>query len=179
MQWVADQINYNQLPPEQKEILDARRNAEQRAFAAEKQASSYQTQHEQILTTQVQMALDSCLARPEVQTVAQAFDARMGKEGSFLAEVRRRGDYAWRTRNELVPPEKLVQELVSFLGPVAPQPAAAPEIPVAAAPPQGGRQGTTKAPTVIPNISGNHTSAVKPQVRSIADIKNRIKEMQG
>lgn len=182
LQWVVDQINYNQLPPEQKQVLDARKTAEDRAVAAERQASSFQTQHEQILTSQVQMALESSLARPEVKTVAEAFDTRMGKQGAFMDEVKRRGDYAWRTKGELVPPDQLVQELVGLIGaqapqqqPVAPaQPASAPQAPAA---PQT-RQAQAKPPSVIPNISGSSASALKSQMRSIDDLKNKYKEMQ-
>lgn len=190
LQWMVDKINYQQLPPEQKAIVDARRASDDRAYHAETRASSYQQQHEQLLTQQVQMALDSVLARPEVSQVAAAFDARMGKEGSFRDEMNRRGDYYWKTRNELVPPEKLAQELMALLGPLAPQApvapaAAAPAAPVqpaapAAAPaaPQAAPAAAPKATPVIPNISGKSQSAVKPAVKSIDDLRKRYQEVR-
>lgn len=179
LQWMADKIRYEQLPDDQKAILDARKNAEERAWRAEQQTTSYQTQSEQLLTQQVQMALESVLARPDVSTVAQAFDDRMKTPGAFKSEIQRRGDYVWRTRNEIVPPEKLVQEMMALLGPVAPSTTPAPttgaETPVAAA--KAPQVIPAKTPPVIPNISGRSTSALKPKVKSIDDIKRIQKEM--
>lgn len=182
LQWVADRLNYEQLPPEQKSVLDSRKQAEERAWTAEDQASTYQQQNEQILTQQVQMALESSLARPDVDTVAKAFDARMGA-GAFKAEVQRRGDYIWRTENKLVPPDKLVTELLAFLGPIAPAAPVAPQAPAAAAQAALVTPATPAAPAgktpTIPNISGRSASAVtQPKVKSIADIRAKYKELQ-
>lgn len=174
LQWVADKLEYSKLPAEQKAILDARKQAESRALQAEQQVGHYQQQHEQILTQQVQMALDSTLARAEVDAVAKAYDARMGKPGAFKAEVNRRGDYIWRTENKVAPPEQLVQELMSILGPVAPPAAVSPQAPVAPAAPA---VPAAKTP-VIPNISGRSTSALPTSVKSIADLRAKHKELQ-
>jgi hypothetical protein len=175
LQWMADKIQYNQLPAEQRAILDARRDAEARAYQAEDQVGTLQQQHEQLLTQQVQLALESTLARADVKTVADAFDARQGRPGAFKEEINRRGDYAWRTRNELVPPEKLVQELMSLLGPIAPA-APAPTTTVEPAAPAAAAIAPAKTP-VIPNISGRSTSALPSRVKSIADIKRLGDEM--
>lgn len=181
LQWLQDKVNYQQLPPEQKQVLDERRAAEERAEHAERQAQQYQTNHEQMLAQQVQMSLDSELAKSEVQQVAQAFDSRMG-EGAFLNEVRRRGDYIWRTENKLVPPAQIVKEMMTFLGTPAPAtPAAAATPTQAPAAPQvqaaTPAASTPKTP-VVPNISGRSASAVKTTIRSIDDIKKRSKELQ-
>lgn len=173
LQWVADKLEYSKLPPEQKAILDARKQSDTRAQQAEQQAAFYQQQHEQSLTQQVQMGLDSVLARPDVDVVAKAYDARTGKPGSFKAEVNRRGDYIWRTTNKLTPPESLVQELMQIVGPLAPPAAVSPPAQAAAAP----AAPAAKTP-VIPNISGRSTSALPPTVRSLADLRAKHKEIQ-
>lgn len=181
LQWVADKINYNQLPQEQRQNLDARRQAEERAWQAEQQVTTYQGQHEQLLTQQVQGQLESVLARPEIKSVADAFDARVGKPGSFKQEINRRGDYAWRTRNELVQPEQLVQEMLSFLGPTAPAQAQAASSTTEGVAPQPGTSATApakKAPPVIPNISGRSTSAISSPVRSLDDLRKRAKDLR-
>jgi hypothetical protein len=176
LQWVADRINYNQLPVDQKQLIDSRKQAEDRALAAETQSSTLQSRNEQILSQQVQMALETELARPEVKSVAEAFDSRMGKQGAFVEELRRRGDHAWFSKNELVPPSKLVQEMMQFLGPIAPS---APTVQTVVASPAAATPNQTKqAPSVIPNISGRSTSAIKPTVKNIDDIRKRYKEMQ-
>lgn len=177
LQWVADKLEYSKLPPEQKAILDARKQADTRAMQAQQQASFYQQQHEQSLTQQVQMGLDSVLARPDVDAVAKAYDTRTGKPGSFKAEVNRRGDYIWRTTNKLTPPDQLVQELMQIVGPIAPQAQAPnPQVP---APAQAAAPAAPAPKTpVIPNISGRSTSALPPTVKSIADLHAKRKELQ-
>lgn len=176
LQWVADKLEYSKLPPEQRAILDARRSAETRAMQAEQQAGYFQQQHEQTLNTQVQMGLDSVLARPDVDVVAKAYDTRMGKPGAFKAELNRRGDYYWKITNKTTPPEQLAQELIQILGPMAPAAQAPalpnPQVPVAAPAPAAQAPRTP----VIPNISGRSSSALPPTVKSIADIKAKAKQ---
>lgn len=180
LQWMADKISYQQLPAEQKAILDSRKQAEDRAFAAERQASTYQRQHEQNLTQQVQTQLESVLARPDVKSVADTFDARMNKPGAFRAEIARRGDYVWQTRKELIQPDQLVAEMMSFLGPVQQSaPPATPAVQAQPAPSPASASHAQPAKTpVIPNISGRSASALPAKVRSIDDIRAKLKEMQ-
>lgn len=182
LQHFVDKLNYSQLPPEQKAILDQRKQAEERAWQAESQVQQVQTQNQSLLTQQVQGQLESVLARPDVQAAAQAFDTRVGRPGAFRAEINRRGDYVWKTQNKLVQPDHLVQELMGFMGPAAPA-AVAPSQPAPAAAAPAAPQ--TPTPTVparavptIPNISGRSASALRPKVKSIADIRARLKEMQ-
>lgn len=175
LQWVADKLEYSKLPPEQKEILDSRRAAEERAYTAERQAGQYQQQHEQNLTQQVQMALDSVLARPDVDVVAKAYDTRTGRPGSFKAEINRRGDYIWKTTNKLTPPDQLVQELMTLVGPVAP--ATTPSSTAPVTPAASVVHSQSKTP-VIPNISGRSASALPTKVKSIADLRAKYKEAQ-
>ena len=173
LQWVADKLEYSKLPVEQRQILDARKQAEQRAESAEQRIQQAQQENQSLLTQQVQIALKSCLARPDVDAVAKAYDARVGKPGAFEAEVNRRGDYIWRTTQKVTPPDQLVSELMGIVGPIAP-PAAAPTSPTA--PAAAPAAPAPKVPT-IPNISGRSVSAVAQPVRSIQDLKNKQKEL--
>lgn len=181
LQWIGDKLNYNQLPPDQKQVIDARKQAEDRAFQAESQAATYQQQHEQALSQQVQMALESELAKPDVQQVHTAFDSRMG-QGAFEAELRRRGDYYWKTEGRVVHPARIVSELMTFLGtpaPATPAAAATPTATPAATPVQAATPAASAPKTpVVPNISGRSASVVKTQIRSIDDIRKRSKELQ-
>ena len=173
LQWVADKVEFSKLPADQQQLISARQQAEDRANLAEQQANAHRQQAEQNLTAQVQMTLDSELAKPEVAAIAKAYDDRLGKPGSFKAEVNRRGDYAWSTTNKVLPPAQVVAELLAVVGPQTAPPAASPPAPAvapaAAAP-------ATKVPT-IPNISGRSVSPVGTQVRSIADLKAKHKEL--
>jgi hypothetical protein len=180
LQWMASKVNYSQLPPEQRSIIDQQKQAEERAWQAETQVQQVQTQNERLLTQQVQGQLESVLARPDVKSVADAFDARVGQPGAFRNEINRRGDYVWKTRKEIVSPDTLVQEMMSFLGPVAPPAAASPPAPAPQAPaaPQTPPPGPASKTPTIPNISGRSTSALRAPVRSIADIRERLKDIK-
>ena len=181
LQWVAKKIELQQLPPEQRNVIVAQKQAEERAWQAEQQVAHFQSTHEQMLSQQVQMALDSELSKPDVKAVQDAYDARMGA-GAFKQEIGRRGDYYWRTNGgQIVPPSDVVKEMMSVLGPLAPpaQPAttAASGTPVA---PNAAPAGMSAKPAtpVLPNISGRSGSVVKSQIRSIDDLKKRYKESQ-
>lgn len=185
LQWVADKLNYNQLPPDQRAILDQRKQAEERAWSAEQQASSSRQTQEQLLTQQVQMQLESVLARPDVSSVAQAFDSRRGAN-AFRAEMNRRGDYYWRTEGKLVAPDQLAKELLDLLGPTstpaAPAPTAA--APGVTAPAQAPAAPATppvvsqKQTPVIPNVSGRSAAPIKGTVKSLGDLRAKHKELQ-
>ncbi len=175
LQWVADKIHYNQLPEDQRVILDQRKQAEERAYAAEQQASQLQSTHEQLLNQQVLGALDSVLARPDVKAVADAYDARVGQPGAFKTEVCTRGDSAWRAGKGIVPPEQLVQEMLKIFGPLASTPA--PAATTAAQPAPAADPSPKKAPPVIPNISGRGGSAIASPIRSLDELRKRAKEV--
>lgn len=173
LQWMYDKITYNQLPPEQRQPLDARKAAEQRAWAAEQRAMEL----EQVASTSTveakRYALQVALERPDVKSFAQNFDTRAGKPGAFVDELYDIGEAEWaRSQGRVdLTPEQAIQKVMSkygaFLGGQAQQ-----------APPPG-VQGTqapnptaqTKVP-VIPNVGGAATSPTqKPKARNLEDIK--------
>lgn len=173
LQHVLNQINYSKLPPEQRQILDARRAAETRALELERNLAQTQAEQGNHLGLAVQMMLDQSLGRDEVKTVAEAFDARVGKPGAFREEVANRGDYYWRTTGKLVPPEQVVQEILKLVGPVTPAPA--PNSAQVQTQVQTTSSPQAKVP-VIPNIGGRTTSPIPQKAKSIAELKEIRKQ---
>lgn len=165
-QYVLDKLNYQQLPPEQRQAHDQASTLKQRAYELELQNQQLQQAYQQ---TQVQArtaSLDSALDRPDVKTVAEAFDARVGKPGAFRDEVILRGQLAWQTRGVDLTPEQAVKEVLALAGGSV-APAQSPQ-------PQAQAQ---QRPPVIPNISGKGSSPARRAPRSIEDLKKLANEL--
>lgn len=182
LQFVLDKINYNELPPEQKHVLDARRQAEQKAFELEKHNQQLHGQVQEQVTRAKGIQLETALARAETKTVIDDFDARAGKPGAFRDEVIARGELAWFRSNGRIDltPEQAVKEVLEMYGlsagqrqmNVGTQQSAPPQAqtlaPVPVAPP--------KTP-VIPNVGSRSQSPMKSKPRSIADLKKLADSM--
>jgi hypothetical protein len=165
LQYALSRVQYKELPPEQRQQMDAQYQASQRLEYLERAnqelLQTYQTQQ----VSQRSAELEGYLQRPEIAQITSAFDARMGP-GAFKNEVIRRGQYyASLPQAQDITVEQAVNEIMSLVGPVAPQQAPAPQI----EPPQAVQQHQMKP--VIPNIKGRGTSPAKKIVRSISDLR--------
>lgn len=185
LQWALDKVNYSQLPPEQQKILDERRDSQRKAWTSEEQATHYQQQlHQQSVQARTAI-LDSSLARPEVKTFAEQYDARVGKPGAFRQEVIAQGELAWTQSNGSVDlsPEQAIQQAMQKWSPFFQQPQASAAQPSAQA--QGSQagtgmpaQGNTGTPAVIPNVQGRTSSPMKKSPRSLDDLRKLGKQAQ-
>lgn len=173
LQWALDKVNYSQLPPDQQRVLDERKLAERRAYAAEQQNMSME-QHIQEQSRQAkQVLLQSSLTRPDVNTFAQSFDTQAGKAGAFFEEVRATGELAWIQSNGKVDltPDQAVEQVMNkwrkFL------PAATASVPGTQPAPQAAAPVivNTPKPAVIPNVQGRSSSPMKAGVRSLDDLR--------
>jgi hypothetical protein len=176
LQWALDKVNYSQLPPEQQRVLDERREAQRKAYDAEKRVGTYEQQiHEQARQAKT-MLLEAGLARPDVSTFAQAYDSRVGKPGAFKAEVAATGELAWiqsQGKVDLSPEqaiEQVMQKWRPFLGAAPSVPGTQPG-PTQVASETGTQPNATAKPSVIPNVQGKSQSPLKSKPRSIADLK--------
>jgi hypothetical protein len=189
LQYVHGKLSYEKLPPEQRQVLDAQRAAEHRALQLERQGTQAQQQQEQMLAQAVQHGLGLALARADVKSASDSYDARVGKPGAFRDEVVKRGEFYWVTQGKLIPPDQAVAEVLGLIGTpaasaqasatqaVAPaaqvqSPAEAMQAPPAAPAPQA------KAPPVIPNVQGKTTSPLPTKPRSIAELKKLAAQAQ-
>lgn len=179
LQYVAEKIQYQDLPPEQRQVLDARRQAEQRAEQAQKQLESREQMFVEQQTQAKGYMLDLTLERADVRSFAEQYQARTGK--SFRDAVIDYGEAAYFTRKDAhgnpvdLTPEQAITELMGNYGklmgaqaPAAQAPAATAMAPAAPAP---------KTP-VIPNVSGRQTSPTgSSKPKSIEDLKKLHAQM--
>ncbi len=181
LQWVIDKAQYNQLPPEQKHVLDARKQADNRAFELEKQVQHYSTEAESHKLQAKQYLMDFELGKSEVQKFSEQFDQRAGKPGQFFEAVRNHGNMVFHNSGGQIDltPEQAVKAIMEHYGAflAAPQQTQA-QMPANARVVQ--REATQSSePKVIPNVASRSTqSPTKAKPRSIADLNKLLKGMQ-
>jgi hypothetical protein len=176
LQWVYDKLNYNELPPEQRQMIEREKSAQQRAWEAEQRAQEMQQQYEGQVSNAKVYALETALKLPDVTKFAQTFEAAYG-EGTFRDAIIDEADFALMKSNGKVDltPEQAIQRTMQkyrHLGG-----AASPAAPAA----QPGQPGVVPAqsaqPGVIPNVSGRSASPTKPKARNIEDLKKLAASM--
>jgi hypothetical protein len=181
LQWVADKVDYQESTPEQRRLIEARKVSDQRAWSLEEQALEYQSTYEQQAVSARETALSSALEKPEVKSVIEVFDAKVGKPGAFRDEVIRRGQLAAITRKVDLSPEDAIKEVLSMVNPFmtsaqAPQGPAAPVVTAAATEPAVLPK---KEIPVIPRISGGAQSPTpQNKYKSIDDLKKAYNAMK-
>lgn len=176
LQWVIDKAQYKQLPPEQRQALDAKRNAEDRVFQLEKRFQAVQGQYEAQAAQAKAQGLQVALERPDVKQFASMYDSKRGA-GSFFKEVAQHGEYVFLQSNGRVDltPDQAVQAVLERYQAFAP--AQNPNQPTVI-PAQGVAQPGAPRTKPLPNLAGRTSTAVgKPKYRSLDDLKKRAAEL--
>lgn len=173
LNYALQKVQYQQLPADQKQLLDDKMAAERARIQLERQNQQLSQNFEVQMQQARRMALDTELARSDVKSMADSFDARVGRPGAFLQEVINRGQLAWSQRKVDLTPGQAVEEVVRLFGlqaaPASASPQNQPAPASAAIPPQT---------TTIPNVGGaKATSPVRQKPRSIEDLKRMAAEM--
>lgn len=172
-EWVYNRLNFHQKPEHEKAEIMKAQELEARARELEEQNQYWQTQYQTTAMQQRTFELQSAIARPEVASIAQQFDARMGP-GAFQKEVIARGAYYASVMGQDVPVQHAINDVVKLIGGVTPQtPMGTPQTEMA---PAQAPQAPEKKP-VIPNIQGRGTSPARRTPSSLADLKRMREEM--
>lgn len=174
LQWVLSKVEYSQMPPEQKQILDAKKQAEQRAWETQKTQRSMESQYQQQLVDAHQQMLDVTLERPDFQAAAQAYDMRKGQAGAFRSLVVKLGK-AEASSGKHITPMEAVKAAIELVGGVeSPKPTQSAEV----SPAQPAPQPEANKKKTIPNLgSGKAASPAKSKMKSIDDLKRRYDEL--
>lgn len=175
LQYAMEKLNYNELPPEQKALIDARRHAERQNVELQRQQGLQQRQYQQQVQNAHDQLLTSELARTDVKAAMDAYDTRMGKPGSFFQQVKERGELIWHQSGGriVLTPSQAVEQVISLYGLKNAAPASASS--QTTSPVSGGNQGKNNT---IPNIgSGKSAAPLKKQIRSIDDLKKLSAEL--
>lgn len=164
--YAINEIQYAQLPEEDRRKIDAQR---QQQFQAEQQSTQL-TQMEQAYQQQQvenrKLELNYTLMKPEYSQAEQAYDTSVGTPGAFRTLVAQCGNYHWNQYGKDIGTEQAVQEAIR-LG----------RVNVEAAPTQTGNVGTQERPVqqaekpVIPNFKAGGASPAKKAFTSVDEIR--------
>lgn len=161
----------------QREQDPAKAQAHEMQRRADLASRGYERQSAELLQSQQAFAvqqrtfeLQNVTSRPEVQAVAQAYNAGMGNPGAFQEYVIAIGA-SYAARGQDLPAEQAVAEAIKHLRAVNPQ---------------LGTSGTPTGPAVvqphakpvIPSIQGRGTSPVRSTYKSIEDLNRRRRELE-
>jgi len=180
-QWVLDKLNYNQLPPEQRQMIEAKKQAEQQAQMYEMQNSQLQNQYQQALVQSRTIELDTALMQPNIKAIADSYDARLGKPGAFKEQVINQGKLAWYSQGKDIP----VMEALSAVADMASKfiqtgqaNGIAPQVNGDATGQVQAGQQARQAPPVIPNVAGKSSSPARKMVKSVDELRALANSMQ-
>lgn len=186
LNYALQRVQYEELPPEQKQLLDNEILAQRRAKDLEQQNLSLQNS---ALTAETQaraMQLNSVLAKPEIAQVVQAFDSQPGrKPGDFWTRVKEHGEYTWYKSQGKVDlsPAEAVQQVIALYGVNGLTQNQSQQAQVIT---DQKMTQEKKTPAValhrdvptIPTVTGKGTSPMATKPRSIEDLKKIAKDMQ-
>ena len=164
--YVADKLEYKQLPPEEKQRMERERQIEEQKYAAENQVGTLQAQYNSTAVQLRGMQLEMGLGNSEYSPMIEAFDSRRGK-GAFKNRVIKYGSDAFASTGKDLTVEEAIAGVIQEYEPFINQTA-----------PQEPQQFSQKKPPVIPNISGRNTVPTSKSITSIDDIKKRYHELR-
>ncbi len=183
LQWAVEKVQLSQLPPEQRQAHEARREAEKRAMELEKQNQLYSSQAQQEQSQYLSQMLEMVLERPDISAVAQAYDARRNQPGSFQALVVQIGRSEAVLSGKTLSPLEAAKKAIEIIGEQAAP--AAPQAPAQAATPAQPAQATPAAQPkkTIPNLANagakSGAAPAKSKMRSLDDIKKAYDAISG
>lgn len=116
LQYAIDEVNYRNLPPEQRQAIDMQRRMEQERVQLQQQNQQLQEQTGSMQSQHFSQLLEYKMADPTVSPMVQQYEARIGKPGAFRDLVVQRGIYHERMTGETITPDQAVNEVIQLLG---------------------------------------------------------------
>ena len=174
---VKDEIDYLQMSPEQRQYIDAQRQAQQRAYELEQGNLTLQQQmeHQQVESLDYQFKLTMGL--PDVQQVASYYDSLPGKQqGDFEQAVLKHGSAMYALHGKLLPPLEVVKDFVNYIG-YNPQNTNKNVVAEREEPAQPQTVVVKPQKPTITNPKSKPSTPVKSNIRSIEDLKKLQQQM--
>lgn len=175
IKWAANELAYQEAPPEQRQQLDMQRNMATQQANLEYQNQVYQSQIAQHAVQTRTMEVNNEMAKPEVSEFVQKFDSLRGP-GSFFNEVKEAGIQEWSIRQVDLPAGEAVRRVMEKYSAFFPQ-----QQEQSPTQPQSTSRTVVQpntAKATIPNIKAGGRSPVKHRVNSLDDIRKIRQEME-
>lgn len=185
--WVHNEVKKLQMDPTQRAELE-RQEQLQREYTSQSSVieqqkqmlENMQRQYEQVQLQTRQNEMNQVLSRPEVKSVVDAFDKRMGTPGAFMQAVIQTGRQAWNNgQGQDLSAEQAVQHVKDYALRLMGGLTQEMETPQAAM--VDATTGATVAqPTkqaTLPHIAGRGTSPVRKAPKSLDDLRKLANEL--
>jgi uncharacterized protein (DUF3084 family) len=173
-QWMLKELQLQELSAEQRAVYENEQKLRKQNYTLQEQVASLSQSAQQGQQQAQSLSLQTALARPEVQSVADSYNARMATPDAFWNFVCQQADFMERMGGKPVTADQAVQEALRILGPAAPAPGQAQ---AGGAPQNPGPGAGSPNPPVIPNIGSRNSSPTKKLATSIDDLRRMAKEM--
>lgn len=170
LEYAVELVKREQWTPEQKAAWQQSRQVQDSAKTFEMQNQELQQRQQEFAVQQRSFELSQAMTKPDVVSLAQAYDAGTGNPGAFRDFVIRIGQ-AHAAQGKDIPAEQAVAEAMSHLR------AANPQLGMQTMPSSTSKVVQPSSKPVIPNIQGRGTTPVKSTVKSLDDIKRRAQEL--
>jgi hypothetical protein len=168
LKYVQKKLDYNDLPPAQKEAYDrANRLASENMYANDAYNGMVE-QYQALADKQRGMELNFALNNSEVAGLVSAYDSKLGA-GAFRNEVIEYGKQVFLSQGRDIDATEAVN---AVLGKIKPFIALQEATQAASAQPQA------QKPPVLPNVSGKAIAPTAVQPKSIADLKRMAAAMR-
>lgn len=180
--WMYQRLQVQELSPEQRSVYENEQNLRKQNYALQERVQTLSQGHEQSQLQARATDLQTALAKPEVQSVAESYNTRMGQPDAFWNFVCQQADFMERSSGQRVFAEQAIQQSLKILGtsivPGQAQGALQPGAVVGNGNPALA-QGNVNPP-IIPNITGaRNISPTRKMARSVDDLRKLAKEMSG
>ena len=174
LEWAMQYAQRQQMPPEERQMYDARDAATQQVRELQKQNEYLMDQQRVSIANTRQYELDSAMKDPNITGFSQNFDARAGQAGAFQMEVARRGALHYQVTGQDLPPSEAVRQTLLSLGYTGEnggQQQGTQQTSAQAQAPVGQRNPT------LPNISGKSSSPTKRAPKSLDEMRKMANAM--
>jgi hypothetical protein len=179
LQWAVRKVQLSQMPPDQRQVHEARELAERRNWELERTQASQSQEQLQAQSEQIMQMLDLVLERPDYSSLAQEYDARTKAPGvppTFRDLAVQMGEFEFSRTGKVLSPMEAAERAAALLGSAA-------KPPQQAAPAQIAQQATPATPPkiVLPNVGTGKpaTTPAKSPPKSLDDLRKIHAKMTG
>jgi hypothetical protein len=177
-QLVKERLQYEQLPQDQRQVIERQRHAEQTARQAEfEKQSAIEFARDQMAQARA-VELNFTLERPEVKPFAERFNAVKGAPDAFENAVYEIA-MAAESRGEDLTPAQAVQRVMAAYGPFLGSASPGMEQTQVAQPTQAQPVKATQRPPVIPTVNGRNSSPTERAINTLEDLEKYTQEKYG
>jgi hypothetical protein len=175
---VKAEIDYLQMPPEQRQYVDAQRQAQQRAYELEMGNYELQRQVEEKQVESLDYQFKMAMSLPEVQQVASYYNSLPGKQqGDFEQAVLKHGSALYYLHGKLLPPLEVIKDFINYIGYSPDRTQQTTVVQPNENQPKQTVVVKPEKPTITP-VKSKSSTPVKSKIRSIEDLKKLQKQMQ-